>query len=224
MHNVHILIDDDHVLNDWDNYNSSFRRLFQKHFPDEEYIPVSQMSAWDYESAYGPELGKEVQDLLYTYPEDFYFNIEPMPGAIEVVKRLIGLYEDVRIVTSPIYDPMKVFPKNQLYWERWFRVLSEKARRLEKWFGSKTPIIIGDIDKTIVRGDILIDDNPNVGNGKLYTPEWTQILFDRGYIFNQGSTHPYRADWYGMEAVIEKVLFDRSLKNGRSVLASTSIH
>merc|ERR1711924_319884 len=55
-------------------------------------------------------------------------------------------------------------------------------------------------DKTLVRGDLLIDDKPRVG-GQERLPSWEHVVFDAPY--NRDTAHKLRlGDWAGWRGVM----------------------
>ena len=89
-------------------------------------------------------------------PKEFFYNIEPFPGAIETVKRLCEKY-DVTIITKPL---------------EWVNCPDEKARWLKKYLPDSEYglIMTGSMEvKGLVDVDIMVDDDPralgNIKNG-----------------------------------------------------------
>jgi len=73
---------------------------------------------------------------------------------------------DVRIVTSP--------------WVSNPTCASDKLNWVVKHYGSHWgPRVIITADKTLVRGDILIDDKPEIHGAA--EPEWEHVIFDQPY-------------------------------------------
>ena len=90
----------------------------------------------------------------------FFENLEPMSGAIGAVQWLSKYYDVVFLTRNS--------EKNLLSY-------TEKAVWIQKYFGEncvKNLIIC--YDKTMVKGDYLIDDNIQEGR---YEPEWEHIHF-----------------------------------------------
>lgn len=102
----------------------------------------------------------------------FFLELEPIPGAIEAVKKLETMY-DVWILTRPSI-------KNKLCY-------TEKAYWIEKYLGEDMlNRTIYACDKSVVRGEFLVDDNRDHGqeNGEFALlhfgterfPDWTAVL------------------------------------------------
>ncbi|XP_016141622.1 5'(3')-deoxyribonucleotidase, mitochondrial [Sinocyclocheilus grahami] len=96
--------------------------------------------------------------------KNFFIDLEPLPGGVEAVKEMSEMENtDVFICTSPI--------KHYSYCPY------EKYAWVEKHLGSEfLEQIILTRDKTIVTGDILIDDKPDI-LGVEPNPSWEHVLF-----------------------------------------------
>jgi 5'-nucleotidase len=95
-----------------------------------------------------------------------YGALRPVRGARTALRAMVRAGHDVRIVTSP-------WPSNP-------RCASAKIDWMVRYFGrdwARRTILT--MDKTLVRGDILIDDKPSV-TGSM-DPEWEHVLFDQPY-------------------------------------------
>jgi 5'-nucleotidase len=98
--------------------------------------------------------------------EGFYSRLQPIQGAKQALKAMVKDGHDVRIVTSP--------------WVSNPTCASDKLNWIVKHYGSHWgPRVIITADKTLVRGDFLIDDKPEVTGS--VEPEWEHILFDQPY-------------------------------------------
>lgn len=90
----------------------------------------------------------------------FFANLEPVPGAIEAYKTLETKYKVFTLTRPSIYNPLSY---------------TEKRVWIEKHLGfNACEDLILCPDKTVIRGDYLIDDMPQNGHFK---PEWEQIYF-----------------------------------------------
>jgi 5'-nucleotidase len=88
----------------------------------------------------------------------FYRNLPPVPGAIKAVTDLLAEGFGVYICTSPL--------------EQYQHCVLEKYEWVEEHLGSEfTTRVILTRDKTLVRGDVLIDDKPTIGG--ISTPQWS---------------------------------------------------
>ncbi|KAM9097661.1 5'(3')-deoxyribonucleotidase, mitochondrial isoform 3-T3 [Sarcophilus harrisii] len=96
--------------------------------------------------------------------KNFFIELEPLPGAVEAVKQMARLENThVFICTSPI-KKYKYCPYEKYAW-------------IEKHFGQEfLEQIVLTRDKTVVSGDLLIDDRPDI-TGAEPNPSWEHILF-----------------------------------------------
>uniref|UniRef100_A0A2K6TYJ5 5',3'-nucleotidase, mitochondrial n=2 Tax=Platyrrhini TaxID=9479 RepID=A0A2K6TYJ5_SAIBB len=102
--------------------------------------------------------------------KNFFFELEPLPGAVEAVKQMANLQNtDVFICTSPI-KMFKYCPYEKYAW-------------VEKHLGPDfLEQIVLTRDKTVVSADLLIDDRPDITGkwpaaGAEPTPSWEHVLF-----------------------------------------------
>ena len=106
----------------------------------------------------------------------FYHSLQPIPGSIEAVKKMMEEY-DVYICTSPLVE--------------YEHHINEKYTWIDKYLPGLRGKIYVCTDKTLLNGDILIDSKINMG---LYKPTWRQIIYDRP--FNQPiDAHPRMNTW-----------------------------
>lgn len=120
---------------------------------------------------------------------DFYRVLKPMEGAQEALHRLAKEHE-VFIVTAPwISNPT---------------CASDKIEWVKQHIGPEwgERVVIAK-DKSIVSGDILIDDRPDVLNA--HRANWTQVFYTQPY--NAHMKGPRIHSWVGDEwlEVIERV-------------------
>nr|XP_019571541.1 PREDICTED: 5'(3')-deoxyribonucleotidase, mitochondrial isoform X1 [Rhinolophus sinicus] len=102
--------------------------------------------------------------------ENFFFELEPLPGAVEAVKQMASLENTaVFICTSPI-KKYKYCPYEKYAW-------------VEKHFGPHfLEQVVLTRDKTVVSADLLIDDRPDITGkwpaaGAEPNPSWEHVLF-----------------------------------------------
>jgi len=121
----------------------------------------------------------DLQDLLREIyrGKGFYFSLPPIPGSLEALAELQSQH-GVFICTSPlsIYE----------------NCVLEKYQWVDYYLGKKwvRKLILAK-DKTVVRGDILIDDRPEVTG--VVTPVWEHVLFDQPY--NRNVRDKRRITW-----------------------------
>jgi len=96
----------------------------------------------------------------------FYRELEPFPGAVEALKTMLAAGHEVEIVSSNWPDNPSC-ADDKIAWVR---------EHLGKDWVRRVTLTH---DKAAVRGDILIDDRPDIP-GAEHT-EWVQVLFDQPY-------------------------------------------
>lgn len=132
------------------------------------------ITEWDLTEFVKPECGDKIYEFLGDY--FIYDDVPPIPGALRGVEKLRSLGRVV-FVSSANAATMAA----KVHWlERW-GLLEDDPRHSNLVYAH---------DKSLVRGDILIDDGPhNVGAFPGET-----ILFDQYH--NRSHAHPRRArDW-----------------------------
>jgi len=114
----------------------------------------------DYSKAHAIAIAKEPKILYPQSQLKFFENLEPIPGAIESYFLLREKCE-VFILSKPsVFNPLSYM---------------EKRIWIEKHLGFKEcERLILSCDKTLLRGDYLIDDLPQTG---FMNPEWAHIQF-----------------------------------------------
>ncbi|UOE45974.1 5' nucleotidase, NT5C type [Agromyces larvae] len=96
----------------------------------------------------------------------FYAALRPIPGAVAAIHRLADAGHDVWFCSTP--DPLNE------------SCASDKINWVESHFGEGWgERVILTHDKTLVRGDVLIDDKPRVTGAA--EPEWTHVIFAQPY-------------------------------------------
>lgn len=176
-----ILVDMDNTLVDFD---AGLLSVWRKKYPKELFVPIEERTTFHPHKDYPEILQQKVQDVCHS--EGFVRNLPPTPGGIEAVRAMLDMGHDVRFCTSHLltYD---------------YSVL-EKFQWIEKYFdASFTDRIILTRDKTLIRGDILIDDKPKITG--IEVPLWEQILYDRP--FNRGITDKRRLTWQNWQDILD---------------------
>ena len=167
-----VLIDMDDVITDFDG---EFYRRWKLKYPDKYITPPSQRSKFYLKEESPPEY-KEFITSIYTEP-GFIRGLPPVDGAIEALKT-ISKEHTVFICTTPL-DRFENCVLEKYYW-----ILDHIGF---DW----TKRLILTKDKTLIKGDILIDDKPEIiGN---CTPQWEHVLFDKPY--NRHINNKKRINW-----------------------------
>ncbi|MXQ87056.1 hypothetical protein E5288_WYG007697 [Bos mutus] len=159
---VRVLVDMDGVLAD---FEAGLLRGFLQRFPGEPHVPLEERRGFFANEQYRalrPDLADKVASV-YEAP-GFFLDLEPIPGALEAMREMNDMQDtQVFICTSPLmkYD----------------HCVQEKYHWVEKHLGPQfVERIILTSDKTVISGDLLIDDK-EVIQGHEETPSWEHILF-----------------------------------------------
>lgn len=168
-----LLIDQDGVLAD---FEEGLRQKWRQAYSDVAPLaPAARLSFYAHRD-YPEHLRERVAKICFA--ERFFRDLPPLPGAIAGIQALADAGHDVRICTSPLLqNPYCVAEKYQ-----WV------AQHLGVAWLDK---LILTKDKTLVQGDYLIDDKPEIQGG--LSPAWQQLLYDATY--NQTVTHLPRMRW-----------------------------
>ncbi|XP_055450126.1 5'(3')-deoxyribonucleotidase, mitochondrial isoform X2 [Psammomys obesus] len=98
---LRVLVDMDGVLAD---FEGGFLRKFRARFPDLPFVALEDRRGFWVSEQYGrlqPGLSEKAISIWES--KDFFFELEPLPGAVEAVKQMANLQNtDVFICTSPI--------------------------------------------------------------------------------------------------------------------------
>lgn len=169
-----ILLDMDGPLADLEKgLLDNWKRLYPRAF----FVPVEKRTSFYPTDDYPKRLHKKLTNMCRA--PGFFLNLPPTPGALRAVKKILALGHDVRFCTSPMLE----------YYEN---CVSEKYQWIELHLGRKfLGRMIQTSDKTLARGDILIDDKPVI-TGSL-EPAWEHIMFDAPY--NGHIKDKKRLDW-----------------------------
>ncbi len=175
-----ILFDQDGVLAD---YTKALLRAVAREFPQLPMPRIEDVTSWNTEDHFPPEYRKRIEALALR--PGFFLNLEPLPGAIEALGHLLALGYDVRICTAP----KKIFDN----------CVAEKFAWVKKHLGQEfVERIVLTRDKTLVRGDILVDDKPEITG--VCVPSWKHVLYDQPY--NQHITQQTRLTWANYQEVL----------------------
>lgn len=178
-----ILVDMDGVLADFEN---GFIVEYRKTFPTLTPIPVGERKNFYVTSDYPSEMQKNVESVYHT--PGFFENLPVIPGGKESLELMSSLGHQVFICTSPL--------------TRYDDCVLEKYNWVAKNLGYEwTRKMIVTSDKTLVQGDILIDDKPyphGVG-----IASWEHVLYDAPY--NKNIPEKRRITWDTWSLVLSEL-------------------
>lgn len=156
-----LLIDMDGTAFEW---NVPFNRELVTRYPHIDFPHTRNNVNWDMTTGLDDE-GKAAIEAILELP-GFYRGLIPIPGAVQAVQEMEADGHEVFFCTSP-YDTNPTCSDDK----RW---------TVGEFFGPKyRKRVILTNDKTLVRGDFLYDDKPEM-HGAM-TPEWEQIVFSQPY-------------------------------------------
>ena len=142
---------------------------------------------WDVSAAF-PGLTRE---QVYDVPrhDDFWKEVEPVPGAVEVMKKWVDAGHDVYVVTASQYESIPGKMRDHLF--KWFPFIT--------W-----DHVIITSHKQMLKADVLIDD----GVHNLEGGDYEKILVDAPYNrhYDEAAHGMKRVyNWAEIEAEVEKI-------------------
>lgn len=179
-----VLIDMDDVLSDFDG---EVYKRWKKTYPDKYIVPPEERTRF-YLHEEMPEGSKDILREINT-SKGFIRNLPEVPGGIEAVKEIAELGHTVFICTAPLLRYQNCAP--------------EKYEWIEEHLGKKwIERLILTRDKTMIRGDILIDDKPEITGVNL--PVLEHVIYDKAY--NAGIKNQRRITWKTWKEVLHELL------------------
>lgn len=177
---MRILVDMDGVITDFERgFLSKWRELHR----DKPFISLERRNTFYIHEQY-PQSYKELIRQIYHAP-NFYRSLPPIPGAAEALKEMASQDIEAFICSSPLSD--------------YRNCVLEKYEWVEAHLGADwTQRVILTKNKTVVCGDILIDDNPGIGKSGFAT--WEHVIFDQPY--NRGQPDKRRLNWRNWKTVL----------------------
>lgn len=161
-----LLIDMDGVIAQW---YLGFLSKWKELYPNREFIAPKDLKEFYIENIYPEAYGPDI--LRITRSRGFYLSLPTMPGAQEAL-------EDIEKNCREFIEPF-ICTAPELEFEN-LMCHSEKVQYLKEHFSDfwvKRTIITK--DKTVVRGDGLIDDKPVITGAM--KPTWGQITYKQPY-------------------------------------------
>ena len=185
-----VLVDQDQTLAD---FGDGFDRRFLAAHPDAPLAPRAEATSYWIEDSYPAEWHQRIREVV-TWP-GFFRDLPLLPGAREAMEQMLDDGHDVRICTAPVRS--------------YRHCVREKYEWVEEHLGLHwTERMIVTRDKTLVTGDVLIDDKPEVV-GALSTPTWTHTYYGTGYNRHLPGRH---LDWSTWREVLAQVEAERAAR------------
>lgn len=185
---MRILVDMDGVIADFDG---EFLKRWKERYPDKPYVPFEERTTFYVRDSYPEELKPYVAEILLA--PTFFRDMMPMDRAIEALFDMDKIGLEVFICTSPL--------------STYKNCVLEKYEWVENFLGAKwVNRIILTKDKTLVKGDYLIDDKPHI-TGVEVAPSWEHIVYDRPYNKN---VNKKRLTWKNWKEVLGLLSFRRT--------------
>jgi 5'-nucleotidase len=178
-----ILVDMDATIADFEN---GFLRKWRDLYPDDYYIPIEDRTTYKIEDQYPEKFLEKVSSIMKL--PGFFYAMDPIPGSIEALQEMILMGYEVFICTSPIKE------NRDCVLEKYDWVHNNLG---EGWLNR----LIITKDKTILRGDYLIDDRPDIDG--VCQSVWEHILFDQPY--NRANKSKRRLNWSNWKEVIDSI-------------------
>lgn len=178
-----VLVDMDGVIADW---QKQYDTLLSKQFPHIPIIPFDQITSFKTQNFYADEHRVDISKMMNT--PGFYRDLEPISGAVDALHAMEAAGITVFLCTAP-YVTHETCASEKMGWV--------KEHLGERWL-NRTVITS---DKTLVRGDVLIDDKPNIKGAM--KPLWKHIVFDAPY--NRGM-EPRIDNWVEWQNVLAEVV------------------
>jgi len=177
---VQILIDMDGTIADFEGY------LFQQYaelYPTQP-LPDAINTGFYVAKRYPEPYSQRLWEII-TAP-NFFRSLPPIDGALEAIAALEARGHTLFLCTSPL-----------LVYEN---CVLEKFQWVDEHLGkSWIPRMILATDKTVVTGDIIIDDKPKI-SGANPTPTWEHIFYDQ--VYNRDVSNQRRLTWATWQDVI----------------------
>ncbi len=178
---MRVLVDMDGVLADFER---GFLTIWRTRYPEKPYIPIEDRRVFyirdQYPDAFTP-LIMEIQ-----YEPGFIRGLPPIPGAIDAMEAMVEAGIEVFICSSPF--------------TQYRNCVLEKYEWVDAHLGKAwIDRVMLAKDKTLVKGDMLIDDRPIVRG--IAEPSWEHVIFNQPYNRDQRGKRRLR-DWEDWDSVL----------------------
>lgn len=155
------LLDLDEVLAD---FEGGFLKTFRQRHPELPFIPLEERTTTRIPEQYPAEVTPLIEEIFTE--KGFFLSFEPITGALEAAKKILEKGHQAYICTSPLHKSPRCY--------------TEKYEWVLKYLGREwTKRLIITKDKTLVHGDILVDDRPEIKG--IIQPTWEHVLYTQPY-------------------------------------------
>lgn len=170
------LVDLDEVVFDFD---AEVINNWETHLPGVKRIDSNELQHWNLTDNYPAEFTEAITGIWRQ--EGFFRSLKPIKNAVEALKEIMGEGHAVFLCSTPTTrEPYCVYEKLQSIYEHF------GERLINNMIMTK--------DKTLIQGDYLIDDKPEI-QGEIKFPTWTHVHFDRGRTWGKTFNGPQLSDW-----------------------------
>ena len=150
------------------DFDGEFLKRWRERHPEKFFVPMAERTVFYVKDQYPEELKPLVMEILQE--PAFFRDMMPIDGAKGALLEMDAMGLEVFICTSP------------------FSTYQNCVREKYEWVGNTLGSnwvnrIILTKDKTLIKGDLLIDDKPQI-TGVESVPSWEHVIYDRPY--NQG--------------------------------------
>jgi len=178
-----LLIDMDGPLAD---FEKGFLDAWRKKFPDQKFISLEERRGERIIDQYPALLKDRVQSVYLE--KGFYLNLPVAQGSKEALDDIRNMGFDVFVCSSPMFFNPYSYMEKRLWLEKNFGADVAKRLILTK-------------DKTIIKGDILIDDRVTSRKGK-EKAGWKLLLFETYH--NRNVSGFEKINWVNYREVLKK--------------------
>ncbi|MFH1065362.1 MAG: 5'-3'-deoxyribonucleotidase [Nanoarchaeota archaeon] len=177
---MRILVDMDDVLA---ATCKRFEEIWHEKHPDLICIPAEEQKHFYFTQCYPAEYAPLIEEIRIS--PGLFISLKPIEGGLEAITEMKTAGHEVFICTSPL--------------TYYHNCVLEKYQWIDRHFGTAwIKRIILTQDKTVVSGDILIDDKPEIHGTAV--PSWEHVLYDQPY--NRHITDKRRLTWKNWKEVL----------------------
>ncbi|MBU2637696.1 MAG: 5'-3'-deoxyribonucleotidase [Nanoarchaeota archaeon] len=178
---MRILVDMDDVLAET---CKKFEEIWKEKHPDLICIPAEQQPFYYFTDCYPKEYAPLIEEIRMS--KGIFLSLKPTEGGLEAITEMKSKGHEVFICSSPLTGH-ETCASEKYQWVRHY---------LGKEWEKKTLLVP---DKTVVSGNILIDDKPEITG--IAVPSWEHIFYDRPY--NRHITNKRRLTWDNWREVLK---------------------